>query len=102
MIRIHDKSKNKKDGGSEDKGLIYIDFNAAKVNLLKCLDQDFNTILTGDPKLEFYGEALERICIDLQMTVEKETYDIKLKIHNTKCSLDVARQKGLKISSISQ
>ena len=28
LIRIHDKSVNKKDNGSENKGLIYIDFNA--------------------------------------------------------------------------
>ena len=99
LIRIHDKSKNKKDGGSEDKGLIYIDFNAAifealKINLLKCLEQDYDTILTLDPKMEFYGDALERICIDLQMKVNHKTYDIKLKIYNTKCSIDVARQKG--------
>ena len=99
LIRIHDKSKNKKDGGSEDKGLIYIDFNAAifealKVNLLKCLEKDYNTILTQNPKLEFYGDALERICIDLLMKVDNKTYDIKLKVHNTKCAIDVARQNG--------
>ena len=98
-IRIHDKSKNKKDGGSEDKGLIYIDFNAAvfealKLNLLKCLETEYDTILTSDPKLEFYGEALERICVDLQMKVNNKNHNIKLKVHNTKCSIDVARQNG--------
>ena len=99
LIRIHDKSKNRKDGGSEDRGLVYIDFNAGifetlKINLLKCLDIEYNTILTSDPKLEFYGEALDRICLDLQMRVGDKIHNVKLKVYNTKCSMDVARQRG--------
>ena len=37
-----------------------------------------------------YGEALERVCLDLRMKVGEHTHDVKIKVHNTKCSLDVA------------
>ena len=94
MIRIHDKSINKKDQGSEDRGLIYVDFKAGifealKVNFVACL-KNYNTNLIAEPKIEMYGEALERVCLDLRMKVGEHTHDVKIKVHNTKCSLDVA------------
>ena len=94
IMRIHDKSVNKKDQGSDDKGLIYVDFNAGifeafKVNVMKCLENDFKTKPIADPKVEYYGAAQERICLDLQMTVGDKKHDVKIKVHNTKCSLDV-------------
>ena len=57
-MRIHDKSLNKKENGSEDKGLIYIDFKAGmfealKVNLMKCLQTDFDRKMIADPKVEY-------------------------------------------------
>ena len=99
LIKIHDRSLNKKDQGSEDKGLIYIDFKAGmfealKVNFVKCLE-NYNTKLISEPKIEMYGEALERVCIDLQMKVGEHTHDVKVKVHNTKCSLDVAGFHGI-------
>ena len=50
LIRIHDKSINKKDQGSENKGLIYVDFQAGmfeavKVNFIRCLETYFDTKL---------------------------------------------------------
>ena len=94
MIRIHDKNINKKDQGSEDKGLIYIDFKAGmfealKVNFVKCVEK-YNTKLIAEPRIEMFGEALERVCLDLQMKVGQHTHDVKIKVRNTKCSLDVA------------
>ena len=97
LMRVHDKTTNKKDKGSKDKGLIYVDFNAGifealKVNFLNCLANSFDTRLVADPKIEFYGKALERVCLDLRMNVLNHTHDVKIKVHNTKCSLDVAAQ----------
>ena len=40
--------------------------------------------------MEFYGEALERVCLDLRMSIKNYTHDVKIKVHNTQCSLDVA------------
>ena len=94
-MRIHDKNINKKDKGSTDKGLIYVDFRAGmfealKINFLKCLEKNHPTILINDPKMEYYDEALERVCLDLRMNVAGHLHDVKIKVHNTKCSLDVA------------
>ena len=99
LIKIHDKSSNKKDQGSEDKGLVYVDFQAGmfeaiKVNFIKCLESDFKTKLIAEPKLEYYGEALDRVCLDLRMIVGDHNYDVKVKVHNTKCSLDVSGFHG--------
>ena len=46
LIRIHNKSLNRKDQGSADRGNIYIDFQAGmfeamKLNFLKCIANDF-------------------------------------------------------------
>ena len=95
LVRIHDRNLNKKDKGSKDRGLIYIDFKAGmfealKVNFLNCLMNNFDTKLIADPKIEFYGQALERICLDLSMKVSNHSHDVKIKVHNTKCSIDVA------------
>ena len=95
LIRIHDVSLNENDKGSKDKGLIYIDFNAAmfealKVNFLNYLKNSFGIILIADPKVEFYGQALERVCLDLRMNICNMTHDVKIKVHNTMCSIDVA------------
>ena len=94
-MRIHDKSLIKKDKGSEDKGLIYIDFKAGmfealKVNIMICLQTDFDTKIKFDPKVEYYRGAEERICLDLQMKVNDNIHDVKIKAHTSKCSLDVA------------
>ena len=80
---------------SKDKGLVYIDFNAAmfealQVNFLKCLKNSYVIVLIADPKVELYGQALERVCLDLRMTVSNTSHDVKIKVHNTMCSIDVA------------
>ena len=95
VVRIHYKSLNKKDHGSGDKGLIYVDFQAGmfeavKVNLMKCLKRDFDIKLIDDPKVEYYGGAEERICLDLRMNVDGNTHDFKVKVYNTKCRPNVA------------
>ena len=50
LLRIHDRDINKRDKGSEDRGLVYIDFQAGifealKLNFLKCIERNFNTVL---------------------------------------------------------
>ena len=62
IIKIHDKLKNNKEKGSEDKGLIYVDFNAdmfeaLKQNFMNCIIKSFNGKLLTDPKIEYYGDA---------------------------------------------
>ena len=83
QMRIHDKSINKKDQGSENKGLIYVDFKAGvfealKENFLKLLEAEHDTNLIADPKVEYYGKALERICLDMRMNVGTASHDIKI------------------------
>ena len=95
LIRIHDKNINTENKGSSDKGLVYVDFNAGmfevlKLNFLDCLNLHFNVKLLADPKIEYYGEALERVCLDLNMRVSEHSHDVKVKVPNTKCILDVA------------
>ena len=35
------------------------------------------------------------VCIDLQMKVGEHSHDVKVKVHNTKCSLDVNGFHGI-------
>merc|ERR1719244_215936 len=65
-------------------------FEALKQNFLSCLMNTYAIMLIADPKIEFYGKALERVCLDLRMKVGDFTHDVKIKVHNTKCSIDVA------------
>ena len=64
-------------------------FEALKINVMKCLNEDYGVKLIADPKVEMYGEALERICLDMEMTVAGHKHDVKMEIHNTKYSLDI-------------
>ena len=100
MYNIHEKEpgcKNKDiKGSSVDKRQIYIDFNAGmfeaiKKNFVRILKEYFETQIISNPKVETYGQskAEERILLDLTMTVNKKQYDLKVKIYNTQCSLDV-------------
>ena len=93
-MRIHDRSANKKDQGSANRGIIYVDFQAGmfealKVNFMKVIKNEFDIRPVDTPKVEMYGDAEERICLDLKMTVKDIERKVKLKVHNTKCSLDV-------------
>ena len=36
-----------------------------------------------------YGEAEERICLDLRMVIKEVEHKVKLIVHNTKCSINV-------------
>ena len=94
IIKIHDRALNKKDRGFKNNGLIYVDFQAGmfeavKINVMKFLKDDHGVKLISDPKVEMFGEALERICLDMQMPVGDHTHDVKMKVHNTKCSVDI-------------
>ena len=85
---------NKKDQGSEDGGLVYVDFQAGmfealKLNFLKLDVNDFEVVPIAQPKVELYDQTEERICLDLSMKVKDFDHFIKIKVHNTKCSLDV-------------
>ena len=86
-MRVHDRSMNKKDQGSVDRGIIYIDFQAGmfealKLNFLQCIADDYGIIPFAPPKIELFDQAEERIVKGIQ-------HDVKVKVHNTKCSLDV-------------
>ena len=96
LIRIHNRAVNKKDNGSQNKGLIYVDFQAGmfealKVNFMKSVENDFEYEIKpiAAPKVELYGQAEERICLDLSMKVQGTEHDVKIKVYNTRCSLDV-------------
>ena len=62
-------------------------FEALKINVMKCLNEDYGVKLIADPKVEMYGEALERICLDMEMTVAGHKHDVKMTIHNTSTAL---------------
>ena len=56
IIKIHDKSVNKKDKGSKNNGLIYVDFQAGifealKINVVKLLKEDHGVKLIADLKV---------------------------------------------------
>ena len=94
LITIHDKSVNKKDQGSANRGNIYVDlqagmFEALKVNFMKLVKREFEIIPIASPKIELYGEAEERICLDLRMVIKEVEHKVKLIVHNTKCSINV-------------
>ena len=56
---------------------------------MKCIEKDFDVKPIAAPKVEYYGEAEERICLDLTMKVHGNKHDVKVKVYNTRCSLDV-------------
>ena len=94
LMRIHDPSLHVDDQGSADRGLVYVDFQAGmfeamKINFLKCISSDFGIVPIAKPKVELYDQAEERICLDLQMKIKDYTHSVKVKVYNTKCSLDV-------------
>ena len=70
VIRIHNKALNKKDQGSADGGLVYVDFQAGlfealRLNFFQCIEKDYGIVPVAQPKIELYGNAEERICLDL-------------------------------------
>ena len=82
LIKIHNKAINKKDQGSQNKGLVYIDFQAGmfealKMNFMNCIENDFeiDNKPIAAPKIELYGQAEERICLDLSMKVNDTNHD---------------------------
>ena len=93
-FKIHDKNLRPKDQGSKDKGLVYVSFNAGmfeaiKKNVMRILKNTFGATITKQPKIEYYGAAEERINLDLQVALNGESHDLKIKVHNTTCALDV-------------
>ena len=92
LFRIHDPIKNKNDHGSKDHGLVYIEFNAGlfqamKTNMMS-LAKEQNIVLTTDPKIELYGNAEERMLLDLKVTIKDQDHFIKMKVYNTTCGMD--------------
>ena len=92
LYRIHDPVKNKNDHGSKDHGLVYIEFNAGlfqamKTNMMS-LAKEQNIILTTDPKIELYGNAEERMLLDLKVPIKDQEHFIKMKVYNTACGMD--------------
>ena len=92
-MRIHNKNTKSKDHGSADRGLVYIEFNAGmfeaiKKNMMRILRDTYKVIMTK-AKIEFYGEAEERINIDFQVSLNGHVHEMKMKVYNTVCALDV-------------
>ena len=55
------------------------------------MNYDFNIKLTETPTLQTYGSlnAEETVLLDLKMFVNQKEHDLKIKIYNTKCSMDI-------------
>ena len=90
--RIHDPIKNKNDHGSKDHGLVYVEFNAGlfqamKTNMMK-IAKDYNITLAADPKIELYGNAEERMLLDLKVIIKGQEHLVKMKVYNTTCGMD--------------
>ena len=92
LYRIHDPIKNKNDHGSKDHGLVYIEFNAGLFQAMKTnmmiLAKEHNIILTTDPKIELYGNAEERMLLDLKVVIKDQEHFLKMKVYNTTCGMD--------------
>ena len=81
-MKVHDKAKRPRDKGSKDHGLVYVSFNAGmflalKANMMKIAKEEFDVNLVRNPKVEFYGSAEERMCLDLKAMLNKEEHLIK-------------------------
>ena len=86
-MRIHNKNTKPKDHGSSDRGLVYIEFNAGmfeaiKKNMMRILKDTYKVIMTK-AKIEFYGDAEERINIDFQVCLNGQVHEMKMKVYNT-------------------
>jgi hypothetical protein len=94
IVKVHDKKFHAKDHGSKDKGLIYIAFNAGmfeaiKKNMMKVLKDAFGVIIVRQPKVEYYGAAEESINLDIKVKLNGQDQEMKIKVYNTVCSMDV-------------
>ena len=58
-----------------------------KSNMMK-IAADYNISITEDPKIELYGNAEERMLLDLKIVVKEEEHFIKMKVYNTTCAMD--------------
>ena len=62
-------------------------FEALKQNFLSCLMHTYEIELIADPKVEFYGQALEQVFLDLRMKGGDTNHDGKIKVHKLNVSL---------------
>ena len=93
IYRINDPLINKNDHGSKDHGLVYIEFNAAmfqalKSNMMKIAKEKYQVSLAVDPKVELYGQAEERMLLDLNVHIKGHDHAVKMKVYNTACAMD--------------
>ena len=108
-FNIHDKENNVNDKnvkGSANKSCVYMDLNAgifeaAKMNLVRVLEKELHIYLVKKPKVETYGtsEAVERILLDMKMTVNDKEHEVKIRVYNTLCSLDVTGKGAATIAA---
>ena len=49
-------------------------------------DEDIN--LTSDPKIELYGNAEERMLLDIKIIIHGKEHFLKMKVYNTTCAMD--------------
>ena len=88
MFKIHDKNLRPKDQGSKDKGLVYVAFNsgmfeAIKKNMMRFLIDAYKVSLTKQPKIEYYGQAEERINLNIMVALNGKDQELKIKVYNT-------------------
>ena len=50
--------------------------------------KDYDINLTSDPKIELYGNAEERMLLDIKITIHGKDHFLKMKVYNTTCAMD--------------
>ena len=50
--------------------------------------KDYDINLTSDPKIELYGNAEERMLLDIKIIIHGKEHFLKMKVYNTTCAMD--------------
>ena len=86
VVKVHDKEARAKDKGSKDRGSVYVSFNGAmllvlKTNMMKIAKSKYGVTLCADPKIELFGTAEERMCLDLKVKLKEQDHFLKMKVY---------------------
>ena len=95
VVKVHDPNTGEGDKGSKDRGVVYLAFNggmfqALKSHMMRIAKEKFGVTLVKDPKVEMYGCAEERMCLDLKMKMAGTEYKVKMLVFNTACAMNFA------------
>ena len=100
LFRVHDPKENSGDSGSE--GVVYVEFQAGvfealRNNMMRILNHEYQASFTQDPHIDLVGkgstEVESRVLLDMKITLNEVSHMVKIKIYNTKCTMDFQATK---------